>query len=238
MLASSTVHVKETNRTPARRAWNGSMDALFFGAMDEITFGRLEAKYANYASWAIWNPDELKDTTVIRRSLDSLKPSMVMVALNVSRPLPHQWCNFHGSDHARKLAYAFNHSSYRGAYMTDLIKGEPEPNSKLLMRRIENGNINIGQHINTFRTEMCDLGVNHETLFISLGGDVTRLFSKLLGNTYPNRVSCAHYSKRGTDAEWVTKAWRVLEEHHRATFRTFNTPEFVVDPDMRRKWFR
>ena len=39
-------------------------------------------------SWAIWNGNDLTDTTVIRENLADLKTSVVMVALNISARYP------------------------------------------------------------------------------------------------------------------------------------------------------
>src|SRR5262245_34094775 len=105
--------------------------------MDRAVFLNLEGKYHSHASWAIWNPDDLPDTSIIREGLESLKSSVVMVALNLSKFFPIQWKNFHsGRDHARKLMYAFNRSPYRGAYMTDLIKGEVASSARALKKCI------------------------------------------------------------------------------------------------------
>jgi len=49
-------------------------------------------------------------------------------------------------------------------------------------------------------------------------------------------VSCAHYSTYGkgySDAEWVEKAWTILEAHYAATRATFNTVEFVRNDLMK-----
>jgi hypothetical protein len=203
--------------------------------MDKAVFQNLDVKYSPHASWAIWNPDDLLDTSIIRRSLESLKSSVVMVALNLSRFVPNQWQNFHSHDHARKLMYAFNRSPYRGAYMTDLIKGEVDPSSAALAIRIRNASVKVDKHIQAFRQEMHDLDANDQTLFILFGRRVTRIFQTHLAGSYPNHVSCPHYSMYGigyTDAEWVAKTWRILEEHYRATFGAFNMPPFQIDDEM------
>lgn len=159
-----------------------------------------------------------------------------MVGLNVSRAVAKHWLNFHSRDHARKLMFAFNGSPYRGAYMTDIIKGEIEANSGRMSARIRKGNIDVQKHIDTFCAEMHDVGVQQHDLFILFGGDVTQVFTKHLARTYPNYVSCPHYSMYGkgySDAEWVEKTWRIVEEHHRGTKSTFNTLAFAVSEIMK-----
>jgi hypothetical protein len=203
--------------------------------MDNATFETIERKYAAYASWAVWNPADLLDSSVIRENLGDLKTSVVMVALNISRALPADWRNFHSRDHARKLMLAFNASPYRGAYMTDLIKNESDPDSGRLSQRIQDGAIDVQHHLATFREEMRDIGATDRTLFVLFGQPVTRLFRKHLALIYPNNVSCVHYSMYGTgfsDAEWVAKTWRTLEEHSHATADRFDTLPFFVDASM------
>jgi hypothetical protein len=84
--------------------------------MDQSLFDKLAEEYGIYSSWAIWNPANPEDTGIIAEHLPCLKTSVVMVGLNISRPIPIRWQNFHGRDHARKLMFAFNESPYRGAY--------------------------------------------------------------------------------------------------------------------------
>jgi hypothetical protein len=143
-----------------------------------------------------------------------------MVALNISRALSGQWRNFHSRDHARKLMYAFNQSPYRGAYMTDLIRGHVEPRSARLRTKLSDGEIDVIPHVETFHKEMDDLCANTHTLFILFGRQVTELFNTHLAETYPNRISCPHYSMYGkgyTDAQWVEKVWSILKSNSRAT---------------------
>lgn len=203
--------------------------------MELPLFEDLERKYALCASWAIWNGDDPRDPSVIRRDLGSLKSSVVMVALNVSGTIGGSWQNFHSRDHARKLIYAFNHSPYRGAYMTDLVKGEIDPNSASLSRRLRSRDIDVNEHVRSFRREMDDVGAKDESLFILFGHRAARLFGHHLGAEYPNYVYCPHYSMYGkgyTDAGWVAKTWHILEEHYRATATRFATPEFRVTDEM------
>src|SRR5712691_9125493 len=113
-------------------------------------FSQLERIYGQHASWAVWNPASLPDTQIISKNLDSLKISVVMVGLNYSRPLGKQpWSNFHTGRHDQKLMKAFNDSSYRGAYMTDIFK-VAEANAQQLLARINAGEISTEKHISDF----------------------------------------------------------------------------------------
>ncbi len=67
--------------------------------------------------------------------------------------------------------FAFNASPYRGAYMTDLIKGEVEADAGKLQARIRNETVDVAKHVNTFRAEMHDVGVQEHALFVLFGKD-------------------------------------------------------------------
>lgn len=205
-------------------------------ALAQSLLDDLAEKYGMYSSWATWNPANPADARIIAEHQSCLKASVVMIGLNVSRPIPNTWQNFHGADHARKLMFAFNDSPYRGAYMTDIIKGEVESKAGRLLARLRNGSIDVQKHIDAFRTEMFDVGAHEHSLFILFGKDVAQFFTRHLAGIYPNHVSCAHYSNYGegySDAEWVEKSWTTLEAHYEATRATFNTLEFVRNDLMR-----
>jgi len=192
-------------------------------------FDTFAVKYGWHASWAIWNPAALSDTSIISENLSSLKTSVIMVGLNFSATLRQQWSNFHFGRHDRKLMYAFNNSSYRGAYMTDIVK-EADSNAARLLTRARTGEVDIGKHIDYFHNEMNDLRVQAHSLFILFGKDAQRLFSDYLGKVYPNFVACPHYSNYGrgySDEEYLRKLWEKLEKHFTDTRLKFNTPEFT-----------
>ena len=56
----------------------------------------LAEKYGMYSSWATWNPANPADARIIAEHQSCLKASVVMIGLNVSRPIPNTWQNFHG----------------------------------------------------------------------------------------------------------------------------------------------
>lgn len=189
----------------------------------------LENKYGRYASWAIWNPDpSIKmDTSVITDHVAQLHTSVVMVGLNISNTLPQPWSNFHFGTHDRKLIYAFNQSPYRGAYMTDIIKGEIDAKSSNIRAKIKSGEIDIAKHVSLFKTEMEDVGATQNTLFILFGNETYQHFKKHLGSSYPNFVLSKHYSYAyATDAKIIDEIWSVLEQHSQQTQEAFGTLSF------------
>ncbi len=166
-------------------------------------FQFLENKYGDVASWAIWDPNNRKDPTIIRRNVDDLNPSLVMVGLNISASLPNKWSNFHIGPKDGKLMQAFNTEPYRGAYMTDLIKYEIEANSANIMSLIRDGAIDPTKHAASFKEEMADVGANRETLFIVFGGLASNLFKKHLVQDFPRWISVRHYSDRVSAEAWA-----------------------------------
>ncbi len=179
-------------------------------------YNEIRRQFGKVASWAIWNPHPKAehDVSVIDNCIDTLHASVVMVGLNISCELDSDWSNFRGGKHDRKLKYAFNTSPFRGAYMTDIVKGNEnaEVKSSKVVDDIRAVNINIADHTIRFQKEMNLVGADSETIFLVFGNEAQRLFKQYLSNHYPRFIPCPHYSKRGTDAEWVEGIWSLLEE--------------------------
>lgn len=172
-------------------------------AISPEQFNELEARYGLYSSWAIWNPDDPRDASVIRRNLADLNPRVVMVGLNVSAPLPYAWANFRIGRNDRKLVHTFNEGRFRGAYMTDIVKGEVEVNSGNIRKRIKSGELDIAKHVETFHQEMADVGADENSLFILFGGLVQELFGNYLSTSFPRHLACRHYAVYGSSEMWA-----------------------------------
>lgn len=175
----------------------------------------LASKYGTYSSWAIWNPQNPTDTTIIDKYVDQLHSKFVVLGLNISRPLVNKptWSNFHGKTHDRKLNYACNDTILRGSYITDIFKGIVNPNStnflKYLTKEQIEGNVNV------FNQEMADIRINSDTKFIVLGTPnsiLAKCFNSYFKQNYKNPiVHYYHYSYFTlTDKEWVTGLWGKL----------------------------
>jgi hypothetical protein len=173
--------------------------------VSRVDFELLRQKYGGFASWAIWDPRDKSDESIINRCQHELNARTVMVGLNISAPLTVPWSNFHIGRNDRKLEFAFNESEFRGAYMTDLIKAEVEVSSAELMRRIRNGSINIGPHLAFFRQEMADVGATGESNFILFGSDVKNLFRQHLNDLFPNQIAVRHYAVYGSAEDWTAE---------------------------------
>jgi len=175
-------------------------------------FEYLTKKYGKYASWAIWNSEDEKDTKVIFTNKSLLNTKYVGVGLNISNPVK-TWGNFRGGKHDRKLKQAFNESTIRGFYLTDIIKGVKDANSSNVLRKIRNNEINIREQMNFFIEEMCDIQITSKTTFIIFGNAAYYLFNKYLKEQFPYNkiIKHKHYSCRGTDKDWVDSITKTLQ---------------------------
>ena len=113
--------------------------------VDLQQFESIKKQHGGYASWAVWADMSEKPKSNIgdishfksEGVLELLKNDVVMVGLNISRPLSEPFRNFHDPNPRAndfKIRYAFKDSEYYGAYMTDIIKFLEEVDSRNVMR--------------------------------------------------------------------------------------------------------
>ena len=173
-------------------------------------YENLKAKYGEYASWAIWNEKDERDTSVIDECFAQLSSRYVFVGLNISAPLrDSSWANFRGGRHDRKLKYACNDTPLRGSYLTDLFKGIPEAKS-FKVKGLLTHDI-IQENVSFFQNEMDDIELGKESVLILLGDLTTRYFDEHFRKLFSNpTISYRHYSSYGTDHEWVEGLWNEL----------------------------
>ena len=191
-----------------------------------MNYEELKKKFGFTSSWAVWNGSDPSDATIIKKHEDDLRSDVIIVGLNVSKGIKKKWQNFHGGKHDRKLMKLFNKSSYRGAYMTDIIKKYPESDS----RKVDLGDRKlIEDNVEVFREEMDILGAAEDSLFILFGNKTKELFINELVFYFNNLVSCKHYSYYGqTDESYVKETTQKLEEHYKKTKVIFGTKEFEL----------
>jgi len=177
--------------------------------VDRETFDLIRAKHGNYASWAVWAEptagpkSNIGDLSVLDPDrnpslLGSLQSDVVMIGLNLSRFVPDKpFQNFHdkrseGQDF--KIRYAFAGTSYYGAYMTDVIKGVVELQSRNLMRHLASNQQMIAQNVGHLLEELDDLQSAAPTL-IAFGGDAFALARHHIPRSRCSRlVRVTHYS--------------------------------------------
>jgi hypothetical protein len=136
--------------------------------MDFDKYLEIKEKYGNESSWAIWS--EMLDTNTSNMSDISffddkniskeLNPQIIMVGLNISEPLSGKsFSNFHGKGGgAYKLRYSLKDTPCWGAYLTDIIKNFPEPDSNKVLKHLKENPDFLEENINLFRDELSDLG--------------------------------------------------------------------------------
>jgi len=165
----------------------------------------IKQKHGSYASWAVWADASEKpksnmgDVSHFKNEsvLSFLKNNIVMVGLNISRPVPKPFHNFHDPNPRAndfKIRYAFRDSPYYGAYMTDIIKFVEEIDSKNVMRYLQERPETIEENLRTFREEMQDLKATAPVI-LAFGKNAYKLLSESLNrNEYCKLVRLTHYS--------------------------------------------
>lgn len=170
-------------------------------------FQDIKNKYGHMSSWAIWN--EWKPTEKAKSGmgdisffdnpsmelLKTLKPNIVLVALNISRKFDRPFGNFHPDYSAAqdyKTRYALQGTPLWGAYMTDIIKNFEEKVSGKIMSFLRKNPDFTKENISSFKQELCDIGALNPTL-IALGKDSYDILHKNLKDEF-RILRVTHYS--------------------------------------------
>jgi len=184
-------------------------------------FEKIKRKHGSYCSWAIWrgqdpkSKDGIGDISIFQEEqvLGLLNPNVIMVGLNLSRfSITEPFRNFHDpSPRAQdyKIRYAFTETDYYGAYMTDIIKGVVEVDSKNIPNHLKKNPDVLRDSLNTFREELQDLG-NEAPLILGFGHLAFGFLREhLLPTEYQRLVRLTHYSHQIGKEKYREK---VLEE--------------------------
>lgn len=135
----------------------------------------IKEKYGNESSWAIWsemldtNTSNMEDLSFFddKNICQELNPQVIMVGLNISEPLSGKsFNNFHGKGGgAYKLRYGLKDTPCWGAYLTDIVKNFPEPDSNKVLKHLKENPDFLEENINLFRDEISDLGSVNPRVF-------------------------------------------------------------------------
>ena len=140
--------------------------------MDKKKFEQIKEDYGHVSSWAIWDKCDIGNIDIFDiekgdELLTRLKPHIVLVGLNLSGELEEgkKFSNFHGGAGGsiyplRKLRHALTDTPLEGAYMTDIIKCFPDPNSKNVSKVLKEYPEVLEENFRKFHKEICDLGVD------------------------------------------------------------------------------
>ena len=214
--------------------------------LDKKTYKLMKKKYGGVGSWAVWctqtdkgkpksnmgNMDWTKDEDGL---CSVLNPEFVFVGLNLSdshgkySDANTPWVNFHsGNPHGNsfKLRFALKDTSFWGAYMTDLIKGVKETDSKKVVSKLKKDSALLERNLKEFEREISYLG--GKPVLIALGKAVYKFLKSLeLEGKYVVK-ELPHYSSR------------INKEQYRAEFsktlrKSINKPSVPTVGRMRRK---
>jgi hypothetical protein len=173
--------------------------------IDIQQFENIKRKHGGYASWAVWADAAKKPKSNMGdvshfqndRVLSLLKNDVVMVGLNISRPVSEPFINFHDrSPRANdfKIRHAFTGTAYYGAYMTDVIKFLEDVDSKSVVKYLKDHREIIEANLKIFREEMQDLKTTAPVI-LAFGKDAHKILSENLNqNEYRKLIRLTHYS--------------------------------------------
>jgi len=167
--------------------------------LDRKTYKLMKKKYGGVGSWAVWCPQTDKnapksnmgnmDWTKDEDGLCSvLNPEFVFVGLNLSNSygkysdVKTPWVNFHsGNPHGNsfKLRFALKDTSFWGAYMTDLIKGVKETDSKKVVSKLKKDSALLERNMKEFEREISHLG--GKPVLVALGDAVNEFLQMFKG---------------------------------------------------------
>jgi len=169
-------------------------------------FELIKNRHGSYASWAVWSEGGTKAKTNIgdikiferEATLLLLRRDILLVGLNLSRfTVSESFRNFHDSNSRAqdyKIRFAFEDTEYYGAYMTDIIKGVVEVDSKNIPKHLKKNPDVLEKSLKIFREELRDLGTSCP-LFLAFGRITYQIIKdNLLPSEYRRLIRLTHYS--------------------------------------------
>ena len=169
-------------------------------------YQNIRQRHGSYGSWAVWaqGSDKPKsnmgDMAIFDNKLvlSLLRPNVLMVGLNLSRfTISEPFRNFHdpspsGQDY--KIRFAFKDTEYYGAYMTDIIKGVVEVDSKNIPKHLKENPGVLADSIKIFREELRDLSAI-SPLILAFGRIAYVIIKENLSSEeYGKLIRLTHYS--------------------------------------------
>lgn len=177
--------------------------------MDREMFDRIRSNHGDHASWAVWAKagetpkSNVSDLSVLDPErnpvlLDTLRPDVVMLGLNISRPFFEPFRNFHDSNPSAqdfKIRHAFAGTPFYGAYMTDIIKDVVMVNSGDLMSYLRLNPALVAENVERMISELDDLKTDSPTV-IAFGAHAHRLVAMHVPRSrYRRLLRVTHYSQ-------------------------------------------
>lgn len=174
--------------------------------IERSQFELIRERHGGYASWAVWATADgspksnIGDLSVLDPEsnpslLSTIHHDAVMVGLNISRPLREPFRNFHDPRPQAqdfKIRYAFEHTRWWGAYMTDVIKGVEAVKSADLRRLLTTELIQ--RNVDAFLEELRDIG-SRKPVLLAFGAQAHQIVaSHVPARSYRRLVRLTHYS--------------------------------------------
>lgn len=175
--------------------------------IDQQVYSDIARKYGQVASWAIWGEvgakakSNIGDLSIFDleknpKITERLNPDIILVGLNISRPICNKFGNFHdGGRHSQdyKIRHACSGTNLYGAYMTDVIKGVEERNSARVMSYLAANLDVVMQNLQSFEQELQDIKAKNP-LLVAFGNYAFDLLDQYFKNKY-QIIRIPHYSK-------------------------------------------
>ncbi len=193
-------------------------------------YNYIRTEHGHYASWAVWAEggekpkDKIGDLSIfdiarIPNLLKQLKPSVVLVGLNISRRIKTPLANFHDARPQAmdfKIRHALKGTPLWGGYMTDIIKGHEQKVSGKMMAYLKTNPQFECDNVRKFRRELADLGAANPIL-VAFGGDAHRILSRnFAGECEIFRLP--HYSNYCAKEKYREQVACVLKRMNKAIF--------------------
>lgn len=181
-------------------------------------------------SWAIWNPNYVKDLDIIEKEKSKLHSRVVFVGLNKSKKVG-PWGNFHFSEFDKRLQLGIESlrteikEILTGAYMTDLVEDEETPDTYKIMEKFKEP-LFIRRQKELLISELETIGANEDTSFILLGKNAAQYFPLFTDGRFRKLIHTVHHSYRfgkGVKANWIETWKRQVEE---------GLDRYIVKPEL------
>jgi hypothetical protein len=171
-------------------------------------FDSIRRRHGQYASWAIWagpgaSPtSKVGDLSVLDPATNPellfvLNPAVVMLGLNISRPVLEPLSNFHDKRPQAKdfkIRFAFEGTRFYGAYMTDVLKFFVEVQSSKVLSAVRQRRGILETSAAMLRAEFRDLGSGQPEI-IAFGAEAAGLARQILDRSdYSRLIQVTHYS--------------------------------------------
>jgi hypothetical protein len=178
--------------------------------VDRGTFDQIKAQHGQYSSWAVWAEASRKpksnigDMSLVDPDanpilLQSLSADVVMIGLNISRPVTEPFRNFHDPSpwaNDFKIRYAFAGTRFWGAYMTDFLKDFEMVESTSVIRRLKQEPKLVVESVERLLAEVSDLQCISPTI-LAFGAATHQLVANNVPpDKYARLVGLTHYSYR------------------------------------------